>query len=132
MRQRIVRRIAGALVLVFAATALLSAQSETVYVTKTGAKYHRAGCPSLRSSSIPMTLVKAAALYGPCKNCRPPVLGTAATPAPAVPATTASPRAAPAERAVASGRCQAITKKGTQCLRKAKAGSSYCWQHGGL
>ena len=26
-------------------------------------------------------------------------------------------------------RCQAITKKGTQCKRNAQAGSSYCWQH---
>lgn len=32
---------------------------------------------------------------------------------------------------VYSGRCQATTKKGTQCKRSAKAGSSYCWQHGG-
>lgn len=29
-----------------------------------------------------------------------------------------------------SDRCQAITKKGTQCKRNAKKGS-YCWQHGG-
>jgi len=29
-----------------------------------------------------------------------------------------------------STQCQAITKKGTQCKRKAKAGSTYCWQHG--
>jgi hypothetical protein len=29
-----------------------------------------------------------------------------------------------------SGRCLAITKKGTQCKRKAK-NNSYCWQHGG-
>lgn len=28
------------------------------------------------------------------------------------------------------GRCQAITKKGTQCKRKAK-NNSHCWQHGG-
>lgn len=28
-----------------------------------------------------------------------------------------------------SGRCQAITQKGTQCKRKAKSGSIYCWQH---
>lgn len=26
-------------------------------------------------------------------------------------------------------RCQAITKKGTQCLRNAQPGSRYCWQH---
>lgn len=30
------------------------------------------------------------------------------------------------------GRCQAITKKGTQCKRNAQAGSSYCWQHQSL
>jgi hypothetical protein len=45
----------------------------TVYVTKTGAKYHAAGCSSLRKSAIPMKLRDAAARYGPCKNCRPPV-----------------------------------------------------------
>lgn len=27
-------------------------------------------------------------------------------------------------------RCQAITKKGTQCKRTARSGD-YCWQHGG-
>jgi hypothetical protein len=27
--------------------------------------------------------------------------------------------------------CQAITKKGTQCSRKAQAGSKLCWQHQG-
>ncbi|SRR6266542_2755019 len=30
-----------------------------------------------------------------------------------------------------SSRCQATTKKGTQCKRNAKPGSNYCWQHGG-
>jgi len=28
-----------------------------------------------------------------------------------------------------SGRCQAITKAGTQCSRNSKGGSDYCWQH---
>ena len=126
MPQRVLRRIAAALLLVLSATALASAQSETVYVTKTGAKYHRAGCSSLRRSSIPMPLSQAAARYGACKNCRPPV--PAAT-TPTAPASNSSPKIAPAERAVESGRCQATTKKGAQCSRKAKAGSQYCWQH---
>jgi endonuclease G len=30
-----------------------------------------------------------------------------------------------------STQCNAITKKGTRCSRRAKANSSYCWQHGG-
>jgi hypothetical protein len=126
--------LAGILFLVTIGTAL--AQTEKVYVTRTGTKYHRESCSSLRSSKIEMPLAEAAARYGPCANCRPPVPG-AATPqqpaaagqpevAPAVerPATPAA--AAPAPR---STRCQAITKKGTQCSRTAQAGSSYCWQH---
>ena len=32
-------------------------------------------------------------------------------------------------RAVSSGRCQAITKKGTRCKRNASPGSRFCWQH---
>lgn len=30
---------------------------------------------------------------------------------------------------ISTGRCQAITKKGTQCKRSAQPGSRYCWQH---
>jgi hypothetical protein len=30
-----------------------------------------------------------------------------------------------------STQCAATTKKGTRCKRTAKAGSSFCWQHGG-
>jgi hypothetical protein len=45
----------------------------TVYVTRTGAKYHRAGCRYLARSSIPMPLKEAAAKYGPCSVCKPPV-----------------------------------------------------------
>lgn len=44
-----------------------------VYVTRTGAKYHRAGCRYLARSMIPMPLKEAAARYGPCSVCRPPV-----------------------------------------------------------
>lgn len=34
-----------------------------------------------------------------------------------------------ADKAVASGRCQATTKAGTQCSRNASNGSKFCWQH---
>lgn len=45
--------------------------NETVYVTRTGSKYHRAGCSYLKSS-IPMSLEQAKGRYGPCSRCRPP------------------------------------------------------------
>lgn len=40
-------------------------------------------------------------------------------------------RAASSARSETSGRCQGITKKGAQCKRNARPGSSYCYQHGG-
>lgn len=58
---------------------------------------------------------------------------TAATPTggtTAVQPFVATPERTPA-RAASSQRCAATTKKGAQCSRMAKAGSSYCWQHGG-
>lgn len=47
----------------------------TVYVTKTGAKYHSAGCSYLRKSSIPMKLSEASQRYTPCSRCNPPKVG---------------------------------------------------------
>ncbi len=95
----------------------------TVYVTRTGSKYHREGCRYLARSMIPILLKEAVLSYGPCSVCNPPIVGSTATPSP----QSNYQRSAPS----ASGRCQATTKKGTQCKRNARPGSSYCWQHGG-
>ena len=46
-------------------------RTQTVYVTRTGAKYHRGSCRYLRSSKIPISLEKAKQSYGPCSVCRP-------------------------------------------------------------
>ena len=43
-----------------------------VYVTRTGGKYHRDGCGSLRRSRIPISLAEAKRKYGPCGRCKPP------------------------------------------------------------
>lgn len=49
--------------------------SGTVYITKTGSKYHRDGCSSLRRSRIAISLNDAVSRgYEPCKNCKPPTL----------------------------------------------------------
>lgn len=44
----------------------------TVYVTKTGSKYHSAGCRYLSKSAIPMSLSDARRRYGACSVCDPP------------------------------------------------------------
>lgn len=49
-------------------------QSVTVYITRTGGKYHRDGCRYLSKSRIPVSLKEAAARYEPCKVCKPPRL----------------------------------------------------------
>lgn len=46
----------------------------TVYITRTGSKYHRAGCRYLSKSMIPISLEEAAISYGPCSVCNPPIL----------------------------------------------------------
>ena len=47
--------------------------SITVFVTKTGEKYHRDGCRYLSRSKIAMSLKEAATRYGPCSVCKPPI-----------------------------------------------------------
>lgn len=45
----------------------------TVYITKTGEKYHQAGCRYLSSSMIPIALSAAKTRgYTPCSVCNPP------------------------------------------------------------
>jgi micrococcal nuclease len=44
----------------------------TVYVTRTGEKYHRDGCRYLSRSRIPMSLKDAKLSYSACSVCRPP------------------------------------------------------------
>ena len=47
-------------------------QSETVYVTRTGKKYHLGSCSSLRRSKLSISLVEAKQKYSPCSRCNPP------------------------------------------------------------
>ena len=58
--------------------------------------------------------------YVPCKVCKPSNVSSSESTA--VKKQTTS-------QTKTSGRCDATTKKGTQCKRTAQAGSRYCWQH---
>ena len=42
---------------------------------------------------------------------------------------TSSSSVSQSKASTSSGRCQAITQKGTQCKRTAQAGRRFCWQH---
>jgi hypothetical protein len=57
---------------VFAKTTQADKKELTVYITRTGRKYHRAGCRYLRRSSYKISKDEAVSRgYAPCKVCRP-------------------------------------------------------------
>ena len=47
-------------------------KDQTVYVTRTGSKYHLSGCRYLRQSKIAMKLSEACGSYTACSVCKPP------------------------------------------------------------
>lgn len=50
----------------------VQASETTVYITRTGSKYHRAGCRYLSRSQLPVNLGDAQRYYLPCSVCNPP------------------------------------------------------------
>lgn len=93
-------------------------------------KYHYTTCEwAKKISSSNLVIFKTVAEatnagYKACKVCKPPTSESATE---SIRSVTPSTKKSEGY----SGRCQATTKKGTQCKRNAKPGSSYCWQHGG-
>jgi hypothetical protein len=90
---------------------------DTVYVTQSGKKYHRADCRQLSKNSIALPLSRAQINLSACRLCE-----ASTTP----PATTQSLQQ---NDKVAPARCLAKTKNDDRCKREAEAGSKYCWQH---
>lgn len=54
----------------------LAQEDPTVYVTKSGSKYHSAGCSYLSKSSIEMKLSEVGSRYTPCSRCNPPTMSS--------------------------------------------------------
>jgi len=80
--KRILNPIIAILATGLLATSLLAQEDPTVYVTRTGSKYHRATCSYLRKSMIPMKLSEATISYDPCSRCNPPIYKANYTPKP--------------------------------------------------
>jgi len=50
-------------------------EAVTIFITKSGSKYHRAGCRYLKGGGTPISLQEAVRRgYTPCKVCKPPTL----------------------------------------------------------
>ena len=50
----------------------LDDESQTVYVTDKGKKYHQEGCRYLKDSKRPLSLSEARKTHTPCKVCKAP------------------------------------------------------------
>lgn len=92
-----------------------SSVTDSVYITESGTKYHKSTCEYVQETGRPVALTDVRASHAPCRKClkdSPEVSKSAAKAAVGGPV-----------------QCKALTKKGAQCARKAKSGSTYCWQH---
>lgn len=112
----------------------INLSSQTVYVTKTGSKYHKENCRYLHSSKIETTVSKAKADgLSACKVCKPSTSSKATT------TETTAPKATTTEvkeetkttstKKATSSRCTATTKSGNRCKRTTTDWSGKCWQH---
>lgn len=130
--QRIIGRIPLLMLAGFIVALAHQSLAQTVYVTKTGKKYHRESCQYLRQSKIEMKLEQAKVLYDPCSVCKPPTQtkpqpGSSATPASVTPPKSTQP--APSQQTTKTRQCSATTKAGTRCKRTTTDASGKCWQH---
>lgn len=100
--------------------------AQTVYVTKSGTKYHTSICSNLSGSKSEISLLEAQRKgYSPCKRCMP----TSETKSFYNIALGSNQSSLHSKSTANKGQCQARTKKGKQCKRKAVKGSNYCYQH---
>lgn len=105
--------------------------SQTVYVTKTGKKYHSAGCRYLSKSSYSISLADAKARgYDACSVCSPSSSKQSSSPA------QTTKKEAPTnnqqvKQSSQSVQCSATTKAGNRCSRMTTSSNGKCWQHGG-
>jgi hypothetical protein len=105
-------------VLLFLLLFSIVANSQSIYKTPSGKKYHLGTCRMVENVSEKITLEQANKLgLEPCKICRP---GTGQL-------NLSSDNKAVGQNV--SVQCKGITKKGTRCLHKTHIANGYCYQH---
>ncbi|HEY5745781.1 MAG TPA: DUF5763 domain-containing protein [Chryseolinea sp.] len=100
--------------------------AQSVFITRTGVKYHEGSCEHLHSSKIPITLSEALKRgYTFCNICRP---NAQVSPAADIPENAKTKTDSTANEEQVSAPCSAMTKAGTRCKRAATS-NGRCWQH---
>ena len=101
--------------------------SQSVYVTNTGAKYHKSTCHHLKSSKNEIAFEKALKLsYTSCSVCKPNNKGNSLD----VMSTNAKLIVSPAaSKSTSTTQCTGKTKAGARCKRMTKSDHGRCYQH---
>lgn len=116
-----------------------TSEAQTVYITKSGSKYHRGSCQYLRKSKFEISMKEAVARgYDACSVCEPgspareqkskPVVDPGQTKSNSRDDTKNTPTSKPKEE-VKSRQCSATTKAGSRCKRMTTNASGKCYQH---
>jgi hypothetical protein len=96
--------------------------TQKVYITKSGTKYHNSDCKYLSKSKIEIDLKTAKEkAYDACELCFKDSIQEAKS--------TKTETTKVKDEKVVEQQCKALTQSGKQCSRKASKGSKYCWQH---
>lgn len=108
-------------------------EAQTVFITKTGAKYHKESCRYAKTGwASDLAAAKKKGLTA-CLVCKPSSSETGE--AKPLPLSSGNSKVEPSKETksaqTSSSQCSATTKAGTRCSRKTATGSSYCWQHDG-
>lgn len=102
--------------------------AQTVYVTKTGEKYHKKGCRFLKYSKKDIQIEKALELgYTPCKVCKPIIKQQKSKSNNSSGVTSYDAEKAPQPREATQ--CTGKTKSGKRCKRRTKNANGRCYQH---
>lgn len=96
--------------------------AQTVYITKTGSKYHNDDCRYQSQSKISIDLATAISKgYGACSVCKPSTQATSNTKSSTTTETKVETKQqVNTSKTVTSQKCAAITKAGTRCSRKSE------------
>lgn len=115
-------------------------QAQTVYVTKSGKKYHEENCRYLSNTSYSLNLVEATEKgYTACSICKPTLTQTETNSVKSLYSNNSSKSNSSGStsqsydytKSSTSVQCSGRTKKGTRCQRMTKSSNGYCYQHGG-
>lgn len=128
--------------LLLACSTSSGAEAQTVYITRSGKKYHDAYCRYLRQSKIEIQLKEAIARgYDACSACEPPTSEEEekeaqppsseegkstrqASPSPVAPKEVKQTRTSSSSR-----QCTGTTKSGLRCKRMTTSANGRCYQH---